>query len=237
MSDWGEAAIIDAFPRDKMTYFIQFIVEPKLKKCVSQDGRKYEQLAIKVQHFALSEQTGEYAYIGWGEKRVHPCVFEGLTAYGHLIETSMFEVRGFKHKQHVDLEVIETYPRQSASESIDRDAQSGPIKGTASELPRLGEQQQRGVQATPTSGSVHGQAGAGADLGESPETTIMSGLKPKAPAKIPLVPCHMCGNNHALDVLCAQPPAEPCIHPDGSIVLRDGEDGGFYCKTCGERVG
>ena len=125
MSDWGSKAIIDAFPRDGKSYFIQFITEPELKDRVDQQsGRKYQQLEANLQFFALNE-FGEYSYIGWGKKNFQPCVFEDLLLYRDELMTCLFKVQGFEHKRHVDLEYKERLPRQKAAETLTRDAQAG----------------------------------------------------------------------------------------------------------------
>ena len=113
--DWGAQAIIDAFPRDGHTYFLQFISEPTLIHKEAQGGRKYTQLTVRLQFFALTE-TGEYEYVGWGEKQVQPCVFEDFTAYRHILLDACYKVTGSEHKKHVDLFIDEAFDRQQASE-------------------------------------------------------------------------------------------------------------------------
>ena len=115
--DWGAQAIIDAFPREGKTYFVQFVTEPVLVHKEAQGGRKYTSLEIRVQFFALND-VGEYHYLGWGEKHVSPCVLEDLLDYGHIFMTTMFEVVGTEHKKHVDLEVVKAHSRQSASDGM-----------------------------------------------------------------------------------------------------------------------
>lgn len=114
--DWAAPAIVDAFPRKNSTYFIQFISEPELLHQESKDGRKYDQIKVRLQFFAMTENTGEYVYIGWGEKKFQPCVMQDFTAYQHMLMDACYKVHGEEHKKHVDIEVIEAFDRQQASE-------------------------------------------------------------------------------------------------------------------------
>ena len=149
MSDWGSTAIIDAFPRAGKVYFIQFINEPELRDRVDQQsGRKYTQLEVNLQFYALTE-FGTYEYIGWGNKSVQPCVFEDLLLYRSELLESMYKVEGFEHKRHVDLECKKRLPRQQASETLTRDAQTGPPEPAAA------------VESSLQGSSERGQPGAG----------------------------------------------------------------------------
>jgi len=127
MTDWTSEAIVEAFPKANVTYYIQFVTEPEVLLKEAQGGRKYKQVLCRMQFFAPND-VGEYVYIGWGEKAFQPCVLEDLTTYAKDILTRMFEVKGMEHKRHVDLEVITSYDRQQASATLTKPQPSGPTK-------------------------------------------------------------------------------------------------------------
>ena len=114
--DWVSESVIEGFPREGTIYFVQFISEPEVLHQESRDGRKYTQIKVRLQFFAMTENTGEYVYMGWGEKKVQPCVMQDFAAYRHILMESCFKVTGEEHKKHVDIEVIEAFDRQQASE-------------------------------------------------------------------------------------------------------------------------
>ena len=237
MSDWGSTAIIDAFPRAGKVYFIQFINEPELRDRVDQQsGRKYTQLEVNLQFYALTE-FGTYEYIGWGNKSVQPCVFEDLLLYRSELLENMYKVEGFEHKRHVDLECKKRLPRQQASETLTRDAQTGPPKpaAVARYVPEAGCHQRTEGKFN-EDGSERGQPGAGGEHRGDPDA-----MNPPPATS----PCQTCGEySDACACVCAieEPPATPCSH-ENIMIVKEHEVGGkivgtgFYCQACGERVG
>ena len=227
MSDWGSAAIIDAFPRAGKCYFIQFINEPELRDRVDQvSGRKYTQLEVNLQFFALTE-FGTYEYIGWGNKSAQPCVFEDLLLYRSELLENMYKVEGFEHKRHVDLECKKRLPRQQASETLTRDAQPQP-------QPETHAGQQLSMRRYPH--GMDAQTGppkpaSGKSSPSSPDEDHGSGRGQPVVGGMPI------SNDMSAAEMPAGPPAT-CSHANIRLVVAtEGIPEGFYCKDCGERVG
>ena len=117
MSDWTGESIVDGFPRVNTTYWIQFITEPEIITKEAQGGRKYKQASVRLQFF-MPDEFGEYHYAGWGEKNLQPCVLEYLTEFGPDILTRLICVKGVEHKKHVDLELVDSWDKINASDTI-----------------------------------------------------------------------------------------------------------------------
>ena len=120
--DWAEDANMKAFPRAKNTYFIQLVEEPVL---VTKEGQwgPFTTLSVSIQMFAMGDDKS-FEYVGPVQFKGKSCVFADFTFHNdHLLDT-LFKVEGFKHGQHVDLEIKKTFPRQipRALPSTDEDA-------------------------------------------------------------------------------------------------------------------
>ena len=171
MSDWAGACIIDGFPKENMTYYIQFINEPKIVPKKSQYGKDYKMAQIALQFFAVDE-FGKHHYMDWDNLEVKPCVLEDLTCLGPSLLTRLIKVKGIVHKKHVDLELIDSY------DYIDpRTLQPEPVSGPSKPAAAAGDV---------ISSSERGQPGAGGE-----QLPIAEPASPTPPAIIPL--CPICG--------------------------------------------
>ena len=125
MSEWTGESIVDGFPRASTTYWIQFITEPEIITKEGQYGGTYKQALIRLQFF-MPDEFGEYHYAGWGEKKVQPCVLEQMTEFGPDILTRLIQVKGVEHKKHVDLELVDSWDKINASDTITKTTNPPP---------------------------------------------------------------------------------------------------------------
>jgi len=135
VSDWGSESITAGFPRAGMTYYIQFTQEPRI---VSKDGKygTWTELALDLQFFAIDEgglgkllltdHAKHFHYMSSCSVMVKPCAVEELTDFGPDIVTRLIEVKGFQHGKHVDLELVNSWDRISASRTLNQPATPPP---------------------------------------------------------------------------------------------------------------
>ena len=171
MSDWGSESIIAGFPRAGMTYYIQFIQEPRV---VTKDGKygTWTELALDLQFFAI-DKNKEFHYMSSCSAMVKPCAMEELTCFGPDIVTRLIEVKGFEHGKHVDLELVDSWDRIPAKIAPITKPESGPLKPAA-------------AAGDVISSSERGQPGAGGE-----QLPIAEPASPTPPAIIPI--CPICG--------------------------------------------
>ena len=165
---WTEESLLAAFPRANMQYYIQFIEEPKV---VEKQGKwgSWRELTVSLQFFAIDEAGMEYLcrtdyakhfhYMGSRTATLKACALEELTCFGPDIVTRLIHVKGYEHGRHIDLELIDSWDRISASAAMQRDApeQEGPSKPAVLES--------SGTMAQPPEHSERGQPQAGGDAG------------------------------------------------------------------------
>ncbi|GAI92115.1 unnamed protein product, partial [marine sediment metagenome] len=63
------------------------------------------------QFFAIDEAEN-YHYMGPVQFKGKSCVFEDFASYTHILLDVCYKVTGFKHGQHVDLKIDDTFERQ-----------------------------------------------------------------------------------------------------------------------------
>ena len=170
--DWGSEAIISAFPRKQMTYYLEFITDPRIIEREAQGGRRYKVLGAKLRFYSIDSYE-EFHEMGWAECFLQPCVYEDFLSYGReSLMGVLWKCHGVEHKQHVDLVVDKMLPPPTSPPTTPDATEDIPSHGSGGAPSTSGPSKPAAVNSDVVMNghrSERGQPGTGGFLKETPE--------------------------------------------------------------------